>query len=400
MIILAFGKQSGYILGSEDFHILMEPTIFTIFVIAAIISAAASLFLLIGIYRCRRGQSQSSQLPSIAVIVAGRNEEATLRRCLQSILLLDYSSELIERIYVDDGSTDGSWGIANDLSVTTGGLLKVMKAPPNLDGIGPKKNALRAAIKSATAEILLFTDADAEVSPEWAKAVVKQFDTKIGAVAGLFYPSSHQTIKERFYRFERLMHGIISAGCIGWGFPSSVCGANFAYRRRCYEELGGFAEAYRKAGDDDMMAQAIRRQGWQVRFVMNADAVVKDLRTPSAQEFQQAKKRHQSTARAYPFGWLLFFWIVILAQIGYLIGWGSALFRPEILPITIGAFIVRYGCDFLLLSLFSSFNSLKNWKRGFLLIELIFAFLLARATGFCHVRRVQMERAYLNCGYR
>lgn len=355
---------------------MREKNLLEIFVISTLVSAAASLFLLIGIYRCHRGQNSAAELPSIAVIVAGRNERTTIEYCLQSIISLDYPTELIERIYVDDGSTDGSWEMANDIAKKTSGRLKVMQAPPNLDGIGPKKNALRAAIESTQSELLLFTDADAEVSPGWAKAMVQQFGEKTGAVAGLFDPASRRTVKGRLYRFERLMHGIISAGCIGWGFPSSVCGANFAYRRHCYEALGGFAEAKRKAGDDDMMAQAIRRQGWHVRFALSSDAVVCDLRLPSAKEFQRAKKRHQSTARAYPLGWLVFFWIVILAQIGYLLGWGFAVFRPGLLPLIIGAFILRFGCDFFLLSDFARFNSLQNWKRGFLFAEIILPFYL------------------------
>jgi glycosyltransferase involved in cell wall biosynthesis len=370
-----------------------------VFIISVGLSAAASLFLLIGVLHNRRNRGQATSLPSVAVIVAGRNESATIERCLRSIIALDYPPELIERYYVDDGSTDGAHAIASQLARASGDVLEVLQAPPNLDGLGPKKNALRAAIEITKADLLLFTDADAEVPRGWAKAMAAQFALRVGAVAGLCAPAGRDTIGERLYRLERLMHGAISAGCIGWGYPSSACGANFAYRRRCYEELGGFAGAQAQAGDDDIMAQAIRRHGWQVRFVTGADSTVRDLRLPSWLEFKDAKRRHQSTARLYPFGWLMFFWITIAAQAGYLAGWISAFFEPSAFPVVLAGSLVRLLCDFLLLAGIAQSCSVQDWRRGFFAAEVLLPFhllmqpILALSPRFKWKERVLSARA-------
>jgi len=347
-----------------------------IFVASAAISLAASLFLLIGVLRGRHRQGRVTDMPSVAVIVAGRNESATIQHCLQSILALDYPPELIERYYVDDGSTDDSAAIAANIARASEGKLTVLQAPPNLDGLGPKKNALRAAIETSQAELLLFTDADAEVPKGWVRAIVRLFEPDVGAVAGLFDPIARDETNGRLYRFERLMHGVISAGCLDWGYPSSVCGANFAYRRACYEELGGFAGARMRAGDDDVMAQAISERGWLVRFAADPDSVVRDLRMPTASEFRDAKRRHQSTARAYPAVWLMFFWMVIAAQIGYLGGWIHTIFHPAFLPVVLTAFLLRYVLDYSLLRHFARIHSLREWKKGFFLAEVLLPFYL------------------------
>ena len=299
-----------------------------------------------------------------------------MERCLQSILALDYPPELIERFYVDDGSTDDAWEIASAIARESKEKLNILHAPPNTDNLGPKKNALRAAIEKTQAELLLFTDADAQVPRGWGKALAGQFHPEVGAVAGLFDPGTQSTTPLRLYRLERLMHGIISAGCIGWGSPSSVCGANFAYRRECYKQLGGFANAQMKAGDDDLMVQAIHRRGWKIRFATGADSVVRDNRRPALGEFSRAKIRHQSTAREYPRGWLMFFWSILAAQIGYLAGGILALFHPELWLVLAGAVALRFVCDYLLLWRFASVNQLTEWRRGFVLAELILPFYL------------------------
>ncbi|MBM3325239.1 MAG: glycosyltransferase, partial [Calditrichaeota bacterium] len=110
----------------------------TIFILSTAISVAVSLFLLIGILRNRRRIAPNPELPSVAVIVAGRNERATIAGCLESLLALDYPPSRLECFFVDDGSTDGTVEIAAEIARTSQERLKVLYAPPNRTGLGPK----------------------------------------------------------------------------------------------------------------------------------------------------------------------------------------------------------------------------------------------------------------------
>jgi glycosyltransferase involved in cell wall biosynthesis len=42
------------------------------------------------------------------VVVIGRNEGERLRACLESVLAMHYPRELLDVLYVDSASTDGS----------------------------------------------------------------------------------------------------------------------------------------------------------------------------------------------------------------------------------------------------------------------------------------------------
>ena len=51
---------------------------------------------------------------SVTVVIAARNEEDHIIRCLQSIMLQKHGFENLEIIVVDDGSTDSTWKILQE----------------------------------------------------------------------------------------------------------------------------------------------------------------------------------------------------------------------------------------------------------------------------------------------
>src|SRR6266571_6126517 len=56
---------------------------------------------------------QSANYPLVSIIVPARNEERNIRRCVESLLEQDYDN--YEVIVVDDGSTDGTPRILDEL---------------------------------------------------------------------------------------------------------------------------------------------------------------------------------------------------------------------------------------------------------------------------------------------
>ncbi|MBU1708005.1 hypothetical protein KKB28_08865, partial [bacterium] len=109
----------------------------------------------------------------------------------------------------------------------------------------------------------------------------------------------------------------------------------------------------------------------KIRFASGANSVVCDLRTPSLSGFVKSKIRHQSTAREYPRTWLMFFWIVLAAQIGYLVGGIWTFFQPGLWPLLVGIVALRFTFDYLPLWCFTSSYRITEWKKGFALAEFI-----------------------------
>ncbi|HEY3294322.1 MAG TPA: glycosyltransferase [bacterium] len=319
-------------------------------------------------------------MPPISIIVAGRNEERYVGGCLRSLLQLDYDPQLTELIFVDDHSTDGTRALAEGLAVESGGRLRVLSAPPCPAGMGPKKNAIAFGVAQAKGELLLFTDADCLVKPGWATCAVSSYRQKTGAATGPVLPPVEAGFVNRLLRLERILISYTSASAIGWGSPASASGGNFSYRRAAFDSVGGIAHAQVASGDDDLMAQAIARHGWQVGYARGAESVVEHLRRPTMGQQVNATIRHQSTTRYYPLHWRLIYILSILSTLGLLAVLAATVFVPELLGFLLAAMTGRLLIEGIAVRAFCRCYEIRLSTLEFLTAEICLpVYLLIRA---------------------
>jgi len=112
--------------------------------------------------------------PKISLVIPVFNEKKTL------IFFLDATQKAIqsldgytfEFLFVDDGSTDSTWDIINDLSKKDG-RVKGIRFSKNFG----KEVALTAGLESASdSDAIIFIDADLQHPPEVIKEFVKQWE--------------------------------------------------------------------------------------------------------------------------------------------------------------------------------------------------------------------------------
>src|SRR5438105_3149194 len=113
---------------------------------------------------------EMAHLVIVHVIVPARNEQDCIARCLDSLVRQQGISFRIT--VVDDGSTDQTRAIAESFPT-----VQVIRAPEPGPGISGKCNALIAGAKQATAQWLLFTDADTVHYPGSLSAAVLEAET-------------------------------------------------------------------------------------------------------------------------------------------------------------------------------------------------------------------------------
>ncbi|ASJ04643.1 glycosyltransferase family 2 protein [Thermococcus barossii] len=112
----------------------------------------------------------------ITVIIPAYNEEKRLPEVLRRIP--DFVDEVI---VVDDGSCDGTWGVALKFSERDGRIRAI-----RLDRNCGKGCAMREGIKHATGDVVIFMDADGQHRPEEIAKLVEpilagEADLVIGA---------------------------------------------------------------------------------------------------------------------------------------------------------------------------------------------------------------------------
>jgi chlorobactene glucosyltransferase len=211
--------------------------------------------------------------PIVSIIVPARNEERNIERCVSSLLDQDY--EQFEVIAVDDGSTDATAHILDELAQThpNGHRLWVLRLRDLPDGWAGKPHALHRGVQEAQGDWLLFTDADTWHEPNALRSTITQ---AIQENADLFTIGSEQELPGFW---DKALMPMAYLG-ISMLYPpklvnnpdSPVAVANGQYmliRRSVYTMVGGYARPDLRETllDDRDLARVVKENGFKLRFL-------------------------------------------------------------------------------------------------------------------------------------
>ena len=217
----------------------------------------------------RRGAGGSPAAPAVSAVMVVRNEEAVIARKLDNLLTLDYPETQLDVVVVSDGSSDRTSAILADYARDSGLRTRVRTLmKPVSHG---KAAGLNDAIKLATGEVLLFTDARQQIESGALRLLIENFaDPDVGAASGelmLGDPTSGETGKGMglYWRMEKKIRELESAS----GSVAGATGAIYCARRRLLD-ASPLPEG--TILDDVLLPMQIVRQGFRVIFDSRARA--------------------------------------------------------------------------------------------------------------------------------
>lgn len=201
--------------------------------------------------------SPADRWPRVSVIVCTHNGERTLGQCLERAGELAYPD--FELIVVDDGSSDGS----ADIALARGATL----VQTEHRGLSFARNA---GVERATGEIVAFLDDDAYPDSDWLRYLAASLGPNAHAGTGgpNIPPDDDGWIADCVAAAPGgPIHVLISDR-----EAEHVPGCNMAFRKSALEEIGGFDERFRVAGDDVDICWRLQESGRTLGF--SAGAVV------------------------------------------------------------------------------------------------------------------------------
>ena len=252
---------------------------------------------------------------SVAVLVAMRNEERTIAHCLEALEKQDYPTHLYNVYVIDDQSTDRSVDIASAF-VQRSPHFHLIKVRAEKDGLRGKMNALAQAMEAVEADIILITDADCIVPSSWISTHCAYFDRNTGMVGALtlleppdFISTPHYSgnFFAKLQALDWIYLQSVAAASSNASKPITILGNNFGFRKKAYDETGGFKALGFSPTEDFVLMRAIERLGnWEIKHTLDKDNTIFSYPADGLAEFFRQRLRWVIGGRqARPWGYFI-----------------------------------------------------------------------------------------------
>jgi len=238
-------------------------------------------------------------LSKVSVIIAARNEQRNIGNTLDCIVKQNYPKELLEIIVVDDHSTDLTGSIVKSYA-DKGVRLITLNEGNKLNSY--KKFAINKAIHAASGEVIITTDADCIMGEDWLISVIQYMEShnKIMVSSPVCY-HHEKSYFERLQTLEFLYLIGLGAAGIGQQNPTTCNGANLAYRKSLFFEMGGFNGIDDLAsGDDELFLHKVaEKYADRIGFCKSKLAIVYTDAKENLKSFLNQRKRWASKSTKY-----------------------------------------------------------------------------------------------------
>ncbi|WP_338764274.1 glycosyltransferase [Bernardetia sp. ABR2-2B] len=265
-----------------------------------------------------KGKREQNKI-RFSVLIPVRNEAQNIENLLNDLALQDLDKDNFEVLVLDDNSDDDTAQIVSKLIPKMPYSLQLISVPKA--NSAHKKRAITLGVSKAKFEYIITTDGDCRVLKTWLSTFSNFINyKKRNNQEALFIAGAVRLNHKRdFFAALQASEFATLIGCGGaalnLGFPFTCNGANMAYSKQLFEELGGYenqlnlkgkAKEYSEngisnngyqisSGDDEFLLHKFHKIYPKNIFFLKSDkAIVETEATPNWKQFYNQRKRWAS----------------------------------------------------------------------------------------------------------
>ncbi len=236
-----------------------------------------------------------------SVVVPVRNEEKYILTLLRSLEKQSIGSGTFEVLIMDDQSSDATPALVEAFISESSLPVKLIRLHEREKNSSPKKRAITKAVSLAAGKYIITTDGDCEVPQDWLTSYAGAFsssDTVFVSGPVTFFRQSKNSgwmrvLWNKLQTVEFASLAGTGACMMAAGIPGMCSGANMAYTKKVFEEVGGYTGNESLAsGDDEFLLQKIAaKYPGKIRYLKTSGAVVQTADQENPAAFYRQRKR-------------------------------------------------------------------------------------------------------------
>ena len=236
------------------------------------------------VIRPAKRKPEISGLLPVSLVVTAYNEESVLEQKINNILELDYPRDLLQVIFVTDGSSDTSTRLVQRHPFIT------LLHQPERKG---KYAAIKRAMLAVNSPVVVFSDANTMLNKESIKRIVAHYgNAKVGGVAGekkIIYRRQSSAVGQAegiYWKYESIMKQLDA----GLYTVVGAAGELFSIRTALFTGLNDDLIL-----DDFIISMQVCLRGYKIEYEPGAFAT----ESPSISLAEEEKRKTRISAGAY-----------------------------------------------------------------------------------------------------
>lgn len=192
--------------------------------------------------------------PKVTVGICVRNGASTLRKAIECVMIQDYPHELMEVIFVDDGSTDDTLFIMKYYASKMDMNVKVFHH--KWKGLGYTRNVV---VNNASGDYILWVDADLILPFNYITKMIEfmERNNRVAIAAGSYEMLDQKNLAAFLDNVEYVAYRYKS----GTNLPGT---GGAIFRVKVMREIGGFDESIKGSCEDIDIAYRLLKNGWTI----------------------------------------------------------------------------------------------------------------------------------------